>query len=104
MVVDASAEVVHSMNGETTLRRQGMVKTPTMIFRMGGVDIDLFMKIDPAKSDRKIAEALNRERSAFHTVTYSRLDAPAKTQDSDGEIGMLRSDFERGTTRWAVMT
>jgi hypothetical protein len=59
VVVDASgdAEVVHSLGGETTLGRKGVVQTPTMIFRMGGVDIEAFMKLDPAEIDRKIVEA-----------------------------------------------
>lgn len=59
VVVDASgdAEVVHSLSGETTLGRKGLVQTPTMIFRMGGVDIQAFLKLDPAEIDRKIVEA-----------------------------------------------
>jgi FAD dependent oxidoreductase len=59
VVVDASgdAEVVHSLSGETTLGRKGLVQTPTMIFRMGGVDIEAFLKLDPAEIDRKIVEA-----------------------------------------------
>ncbi len=59
VVVDASgdAEVVHSLGGETTLGRKGVVQTPTMIFRMGGVDMHAFMQLDPAEIDRKIVEA-----------------------------------------------
>ena len=59
VVVDASgdAEVVHSLSGATTLGRKGVVQTPTMIFRMGGVDIEAFLKLDPAEIDRKIVEA-----------------------------------------------
>lgn len=59
VIVDASgdAEVVHSLSGETTLGRKGVVQTPTMIFRMGGVDINAFMKFDPGEIDRIIAEA-----------------------------------------------
>jgi hypothetical protein len=57
-VVDASgdAEVVHSLGGKTSFGADGVVQTPTMIFRMGGVDMKRFLRVDPREIDRRIAE------------------------------------------------
>ncbi|MEO6053746.1 MAG: FAD-dependent oxidoreductase, partial [Chthoniobacterales bacterium] len=59
VVVDASgdAEVVHRLHGETTFGKDGVVQTPTMIFRLGGVDMQKFLKIDPRFIDEKVIEA-----------------------------------------------
>ena len=58
-VVDASgdAEVVHSLGGETTLGKNGVVQTPTMVFRMGDVDMAIFLKLDPREIDRMVVQA-----------------------------------------------
>ncbi|MEO6846977.1 MAG: FAD-dependent oxidoreductase, partial [Chthoniobacterales bacterium] len=58
-VVDASgdAEVVHRLHGQTYLGRNGTVQTPTMIFRLGGIDMAEFLKHDPRDIDAKITEA-----------------------------------------------
>ena len=58
-VVDASgdAEVVASLRGETTLGKNGVVQTPTMVFRTGGVDMPAFLRVDPREIDRLVAEA-----------------------------------------------
>ena len=58
-VVDASgdAEVVSSLEGKTGLGREGVVQTPTMVFRMGGVDMAAFLATDAAEIDRLTVEA-----------------------------------------------
>ena len=59
MVVDASgdAEVVHSVNGATTLGKNGVVQTPTMIFRMGNVDMSRFLQLDPREINSLVRDA-----------------------------------------------
>ncbi len=58
-VVDASgdAEIVHSIQGQTTLGKDGVVQTPTMVFRVGGVDMPAFLRLDPRELDRMVSEA-----------------------------------------------
>lgn len=58
-VVDASgdAEVVHRIHGQTQLGKNGIVQTPTMIFRMGGVDMPRFLQLDPREIDTQVAAA-----------------------------------------------
>jgi hypothetical protein len=58
-VVDASgdAEVVASLGGKTGQGHGGVVQTPTMVFRMGGVDLGLFSKADPGEVEGLVAEA-----------------------------------------------
>ena len=58
-VVDASgdAELVHSVGGSTTMGRDGTVQTPTMIFRMGNVNMTRFLQLDPREIDAWITEA-----------------------------------------------
>ena len=59
MLIDASgdAEVVHSIGASTTMGKDGTVQTPTMIFRLGGVDIEQFMKLDPEEISAQVAAA-----------------------------------------------
>jgi len=59
MVIDASgdAEVVHTIGGATTMGKDGVVQTPTMIFRVGSVDMKTFLKLDPRKIEALVAEA-----------------------------------------------
>ncbi|MGH7953297.1 MAG: FAD-dependent oxidoreductase, partial [Limisphaerales bacterium] len=49
MVIDASGDaiVVHSIGGKTSLGRNGIVQAPTMIFRLGGVDMPKFFALPP---------------------------------------------------------
>lgn len=48
VVIDASgdAEVVHTLQLRTDFGRDGVVQTPTMIFRLGGVDLPAFFALD----------------------------------------------------------
>jgi 2-polyprenyl-6-methoxyphenol hydroxylase-like FAD-dependent oxidoreductase len=66
-VVDASgdAEVVASLGGRTGAGRDGVVQTPTMVFRMGGVDMGAFLATDPAEIERLAAEA---DRSGLYRL------------------------------------
>lgn len=59
MVIDASgdAEVVHSVGGSTTMGKDGIVQTPTMIFRLGGVEMDEFLEVDPDEISSQVAAA-----------------------------------------------
>lgn len=59
MVIDASgdAAVVHSIGGEFSLGRDGAVQTPTMIFRLGGVDMPKFLSLAPEEICEAVAEA-----------------------------------------------
>jgi hypothetical protein len=59
IVVDASgdAEVVHGTGGKTTLGKNGVVQTPTMIFRVGGVAMDVFLKLGPDQIEALVHEA-----------------------------------------------
>jgi hypothetical protein len=58
-VVDASgdAEVVHGLGAETTFGKNGVVQTPTMMFRMGGVDMKTFLELDPGEIVRLVTKA-----------------------------------------------
>jgi hypothetical protein len=60
-VIDASgdAEVVHSINGKTNLGNNGIVQTPTMIFRLGNINISEFLKIDPEEINAAVRLADN---------------------------------------------
>ena len=59
LVVDSSgdAEVVHSIDAATTMGKEGVVQTPTMIFRVGGVAMDVFLRLDPDHLNALISEA-----------------------------------------------
>lgn len=58
-VVDASgdANVVHGMQGQTFFGKEGVVQTPTMIFRMGNVDMQKYLLLDVRELHAKVAEA-----------------------------------------------
>lgn len=57
-VIDASgdAEVVHSLSLPTSFGQDGVVQTPTMIFRMGNTDMEDFLALDPADLNRMVRE------------------------------------------------
>jgi hypothetical protein len=59
MVIDASgdAEVIHSIGGLTTMGKDGTVQTPTMIFRIGGVEMERFLELDPNEIIAQVASA-----------------------------------------------
>ncbi|MBS1661277.1 MAG: FAD-dependent oxidoreductase [Bacteroidetes bacterium] len=58
-VIDASgdAEVVHSLSLPTSFGKDGQVQTPTMIFKMGGVDMRAFLAMDPAEINTLVRKA-----------------------------------------------
>jgi 2-polyprenyl-6-methoxyphenol hydroxylase-like FAD-dependent oxidoreductase len=58
-IVDASGDalVVHSIGQQTTMGKNGIVQTPTMIFRLGCVDMDAFLQLDPRQIDELVADA-----------------------------------------------
>jgi hypothetical protein len=59
MVIDASgdAEVVHTIGGSTTMGKNGVVQTPTMVFRLGNVDMKAFLKVDPREIDAAVIKS-----------------------------------------------
>lgn len=59
MVIDASgdAEVVHRLTGQTELGNNGVVQAATMVFRMGGVDMERFFQLDPRDIEAQVKEA-----------------------------------------------
>lgn len=59
LVIDASgdAEVVHSIGGATNIGKDGTVQTPTMIFRVGGVDMPQFLELDPDQISAQVTDA-----------------------------------------------
>lgn len=69
-VIDASgdAEVVHRIAGHTQLGKNGIVQTPTMIFRMGGVDMPHFLLLDPREIDAQVAAS--HQAGRYHLPRY----------------------------------
>jgi len=67
MLIDASgdAEVVHSIGGSTTMGKDGTVQTPTMIFRLGGVDMEQFLELEPDEISTCVAAA---DRSGLYRL------------------------------------
>jgi hypothetical protein len=65
-VIDASgdAEVVHSLQGGTTIGKDGVVQTPTMIFRLSGVDMPTFLRLDQSEIQQWIRAA--HATGAYH--------------------------------------
>ncbi len=63
-VVDASgdANVIHRMRGDTSLGKDGVVQTPTMIFRMGNVKMDQVLRLDLGELHAKVEAAHNTGR------------------------------------------
>ena len=58
-VIDASgdAEVIHSIGGVTTMGKDGVVQTPTMVFRLGGVEVEQFLELDPNEIMSQVSTA-----------------------------------------------
>ncbi len=58
-VIDASgdAEIVNAVGGATWYGDNGKVQTPTMIFKMGNVNMDRFHQLDPGSIHEKVAAA-----------------------------------------------
>lgn len=58
-VIDASgdAELVHSIGCVTYFGKNGNVQTPTMIFKMGNVNMTAFTGVDPDSINSMVAEA-----------------------------------------------
>ena len=72
VVIDASGDalVVHSIGGGTTMGDKGVVQTPTMVFRLGRVDMPAFFKMDPHGIcfDVEAADASGKYRLPRHHV------------------------------------
>ncbi len=65
-VIDASgdAEVIYNIGGDTRLGNNGVVQTPTMIFKMGNVEMSAFLHMDPSVLRKMVFEA--NESGSYH--------------------------------------
>jgi FAD dependent oxidoreductase len=96
MLVDASgdAEVVHSIGASTTMGKDGTVQTPTMIFRLGGVDMQRFMKLDPAEICAQVAAA---DRSGAYRLPRHHVYLFPMPNGRDVLCNMTRITFPDGS-------
>lgn len=95
-VIDASgdAEVVHAIGGSTTMGKEGTVQTPTMIFRVGGVDMPRFMAIDPAEICGEVAAA---DRSGVYRLPRRHVYIFPMPNGHDVLCNMTRITYPDGT-------
>jgi FAD dependent oxidoreductase len=96
MLIDASgdAEVVHSIGASTTMGKDGTVQTPTMIFRLGGVDIEQFMKLDPEEISAQVAAA---DRSGVYRLPRHHVYLFPMPNGRDVLCNMTRITFPDGS-------
>lgn len=96
MLIDASgdAEVVHSIGASTTMGKDGTVQTPTMIFRLGGVDMPQFMKLDPAEISAQVAAA---DRSGTYRLPRHHVYLFPMPNGRDVLCNMTRITFPDGS-------
>jgi len=106
-VIDASgdAEVVHSIGASTTMGKEGTVQTPTMIFRLGGVDMELFLELDPEEICAEVAAA---DRSGKYRLPRHHVYVFPMPNGREVLCNMTRITFPDGSvpigTRSADMT
>ena len=95
-VVDASgdAEVVHRSGAATSYGRGGVVQTPTMIFRMGGVEMKRFLQVDSREIDRRVAEG---HRSGAYRLPRHHVYLFPLPQGNDVLCNMTRITFPDGS-------
>lgn len=95
-VIDASgdAEVVHSVGGATTMGKNGTVQTPTMIFRVGGVQMDQFLDLDP---NEIIAQAAAADRSGAYRLPRHHVYAFPMPNGREVLCNMTRITFPDGS-------
>ena len=96
-VVDASgdAEVVASLGGKTAFGREGVVQTPTMVFRMGGVEMPAFLATDPAEIDRL---AVATDRSGEYRLPRHHVYIFPMPNQGEALCNMTRITMPDGTT------
>ena len=95
-VIDASgdAEVVHSVGGSTTMGKDGAVQTPTMVFRVGKVDMKAFLKVDPREVDALVAKA---DRSGEYRLPRHHVYIFPMPNGSEVLCNMTRITFPDGS-------
>ena len=96
MLIDASgdAEVVHSIGASTTKGKNGSVQTPTMIFRLGGVDMPQFLQLDPAEISAQVAAA---DRSGVYRLPRHHVYLFPMPNGRDVLCNMTRITFPDGS-------
>ncbi len=59
VVIDASgdAELIHTLGEPSFMGKEGVVQTPTMIFKMANVDMEAFLQLNPTELVQKVKEA-----------------------------------------------
>jgi len=96
MLIDASgdAEVVHSTGAATTMGKDGTVQSPTMIFRLGGVDMQRFMELGP---EEIIAQVALADRSGAYRLPRHHVYLFPMPNGRDVLCNMTRITFPDGS-------
>lgn len=96
VVIDASgdAEVVYSLGISTTTGKSGVVQTPTMVFRLGGVDMEAFLELDSNEISAGIADA---DRSGSYRLPRHHVYLFPMPNGRDVLCNMTRITFPDGS-------
>jgi hypothetical protein len=96
VVIDASgdAEVLHSAGISTTMGKNGVVQTPTMVFRLGGVDMGTFLELDPNEISARVREA---DRSGVYRLPRHHVYVFPMPNGRDVLCNMTRITFPDGS-------
>jgi hypothetical protein len=95
--IDASgdADVVHSLGGSSTMGRNGTVQAPTMIFRLGDVDMTAFLKLDPHEICDLVTAA---DKSGLYALPRHHVYIFPLPSGREVLCNMTRITFPDGTT------
>src|SRR5215475_1864225 len=96
VVIDASgdAEVVHSAGASTTMGNNGVVQTPTMVFRLGGVEMSTFLELDPNEISARVRDA---DRSGAYRLRRHHVYVFPMPNGRDVLCNMTRITFPDGS-------
>jgi len=96
VVIDASgdAEVVHSSGISTTMGKNGVVQTPTMVFRLGGVDMGTLLELDPNEISARVRDA---DRSGAYRLPRHHVYVFPMPNGRDVLCNMTRITFPDGS-------
>jgi hypothetical protein len=94
-VIDASgdAAVIDSLGGKTYFGNNGIVQTPTMIFKMANVDMPAFLRMDPSELVREIEKA---NLSGNYVLPRSHVYAFPLPNTGDVLCNMTKITFQDG--------
>jgi len=96
VIIDASgdAEVVDSSGASTTMGNNGVVQTPTMVFRLGGVDMSAFLELDPNEISARVRDA---DRSGGYRLPRHHVYVFPMPNGRDVLCNMTRITFPDGS-------